>query len=398
MTGVSTLGQALRQIENMKSQQITLSDLSTQLATGKRSQSFSGLGTDAISSLRARAQVSSLDVYMNNIDKADTRISLILSSIEEFQGQSENISNSFVSFIQSGTHQKGTIVTYDDPATPFVDEAKPVGMTSSEPDIELKGIVDIATNLYDFMVDLINTKDGERYVFAGAETATKPLEDSGTLDAAVSTLLTNWKNGTITTDQLLADITDRTTANGNTDALTDSVVGYSSSLSAGNAGDVFVRIDDNSELDYTVLGNDAAFRNIIVALSFLKNENLTPIADTYENGVYPGVPDAQGAPGYTLEDQQRNFYSLFNQLAEMVADSIDKIDISRFDLEQVRAQMDETKTSHTNQKGLFLNTIGDVEDVDINEVALKINTLQVQLEASYRVTALMSDLSLVNFI
>lgn len=398
MTGISTLGQALRQIENIKKQQTTFSELSTQLATGKKTQNFSGLGSDALSSIRSRSAIVSLNAYISNIGKADTRLKIMLTSIEEFQKQGENLSNSFIGFIQQGVHQQGQIVTYDDPATPFVTEEIAVGMTSSKPDQELQNVINMANKLFSRMTELLNAKDGDRFVLGGAETLTQPFSDSGTLDAAVSTLITNWKNGAITTDQLLADIRDRTTANGNTDALTDSVIGYSSSLSAGNAGRVFVRVDENSELDYTVHANQDPFRDIIVALAFLKNENLPPIANTYEDGNFPGTPDAQGAPGYTLEQQQENFYKLYNALTGMVNRALDGINNIRFDLESVRASMDETKNFHVDQKNLLISIVSGIEDVDQNEVALKINTLQVQLEATFRVTALVSQLTLVNFI
>ena len=230
------------------------------------------------------------------------------------------------------------------------------------------------------------------------EALTPPLHDTGTLDAAVSTLLTSWKNGTITTDQLLADIRDRTATAGNPDALTDSVIGYSAPLSAGNAGRVFVRVDDDSELEYTVHANEDPFRDILVALSFLKNESFPPIADTYEDGVFPGTPDVQGAPGYTLAQQQESFYTLYNELTEMVSRSLDEIDNIRFDMEGVRVSMNETKEFHVDQKNLFQSIVSGIEDADTNDVALKLNTLQVQLEATFRVTALVSQLSLVNFI
>jgi flagellin-like hook-associated protein FlgL len=49
---------------------------------------------------------------------------------------------------------------------------------------------------------------------------------------------------------------------------------------------------------------------------------------------------------------------------------------------------------YKTEKNTLSGIIGDVEDADPNEVAVKINSLQIQLEASYRVTASMSDLSL----
>lgn len=397
MTGVSTLGQALRNIENIKLQQSSFDTLSLQLTTGKKTQSFTGLGSDSLASTRSRSALASLDIYTNNIDKADIRLQLMLNSVEEFQSQTGNLSDAVVNFIQEGVHQRGETVYYDDPATSETEQI-PVGMTSSDIETDLQSIIDIAGNLYDFLISLLNTKDGERYVFGGAETLTKPLNDSGTLDAAMSTLITDWKNGSITTDELIADLTDRTSTAGNPDAITDTLIGYSSSLSSGNAGDVHVRIDESAELEYTTLANEDSFRNIIVALSFLKNENLPPIADVYEDGTYPATPDAQGAPGTTLEEMKENFYAVYNAVIGMVNTAIDDMDSTRFRLESVRAQMQETAEEHESQKTLLMNVVSDIEDVDINEVAVRINTLQIQLEASYRVTALAGELSLVNFI
>lgn len=397
MTGVSTLGQALRQIQNIKSQQTSFSTLSTQMASGKKTQSFAGLNTDVLSSLRSRSTFQSLEIYTNNMVKADIRINIMLKSIEEYQAQTENISSTLTSFVQEGAHQKGDPIYYDDPLTTDI-ETTIVGYTSAEPDNDIQSVQDHARNLYGFLQDLLNTKEGDRYVLAGSDTFTKPLTDNGTLDAAISTLITSWKAGTISSDELIADLTDRSALNGNPDALTDTVIGYSAPLSSGNTGDVYVRASEDSEFKYTALANEDPFRNIIVALAFLKNENLPPVVDTYESGVYPGPVDVQGAPGATAAEMQDNFYEVFNQIVKMVNDSIDQIDQVRFRMETVRVQMNETKQAHKSTKELMLNTISDVEDVDTNEVAVRLKVLETQLQASYQVTALSSQLSLVNFL
>ena len=136
----------------------------------------------------------------------------------------------------------------------------------------------------------------------------------------------------------------------------------------------------------------------MVALAVMKNENLPPVVDVYENGVYPGVADENGAPGVTAEEQQANFYQLFDAMVKIVSKSIDEVDQIRFRMETVRAQMNETKQSHVNQENLLLNTVSSVEDVDINEVSVRITTLKTQLEASYSVTSLIQGLSLVRFL
>ena len=52
----------------------------------------------------------------------------------------------------------------------------------------------------------------------------------------------------------------------------------------------------------------------------------------------------------------------------------------------------------SEEQAILQNQISDVEDVDINEVAIKLNLLQIQVQASFRVTAAIGELSLVNFI
>ncbi len=398
MTGVSTLAQALRQIENIGNQQKLFGQLSEQLASGKKTQKFSGLGADALASVRSRTELTSINVYMTNIKRANTTIGLSLTAIEEYQQQAREFSSSLINFVQEGSHQTGDKIFYDDPATPNQVETIHVGNTSSNVDADLQAVIDHAKNLSRYMKELLNTKEGDKYVFAGADSLEQPIKDNGTLDAAVNTLISDWKSGTITTEEFIADIEDRTAFDGNPNAITDTIIGYSASLSSDSAGKVFVRADENSELDYTVLANEESLRNMVVALSVLKNENLYPIVDVYEDGNYPGVPDAFGAPGATAEEQQDNFYQLFNRLTQIVSESIDEIDQVRFRVENIRVQVAETSKSHEDQRNLLQNTVSDIEDVDMNEVALKVSILQTQLEASYSATAISQQLSLVNFL
>lgn len=398
MTGVSTLGQALDQIERIKEQQLHFTLLSQQVTTGKKTQRFSGLQNDILVSKRARADFGSMDAYINNIKNADRRIALMSKAIAEFKREAENFQGLLTGFGQEGVHQEGDRITYDDPLTTTV-ETTQVGMTSDEPDTDFKTLQQLADKIYEFVFDLLNTKDGDRYLFGGAETLTPPVANAGTLDSAISSLITQWKAGGITTDALVDDLKDRTATAGNADALTDTIVGYSPALSAGNAGRVFVRVQESAEIDYTALANDQAFRDMLVAVSYFRNENLPPIADTYiPPNAYPGVPDVQGAPGATMEEMKDNFYQVFNEIVGMVNHAIDAMDQVSFNLENSRARITEIKISHEEDKNILLSTISDVEDVDVNEAAVKLNALQVQLQSSFAVTAMMNQFSLVNFL
>lgn len=401
MTGVSTLGQALNQIGLIKNQNRTLTTLSVQMSTGKKTNVFSGLGTDVLTSKRARAEFKSIETYQNNITIADRRIKLMLTAVNEFKAQAENLSASILGLSQESAHEDGDIVIWDDPLTTGEENVR-VGVNSGEMDVDFKTLQDLARNLYDFMYDLLNTKEVDRYLLNGADTLTKPVTDNGGLDAAMTGLLTDWKNelspNNITSDQLISSITGRTSTASNPRALTDTIVGYSADLTAGNVGDIFVRVSETTEVDYTALANEQCFRDILVGLSFMKNASLGPIADVFAEPYTLGdAPIENGAPGANYDEMKQNFYEVFNAVGRMVESAINDIDRIVANLEGQRARLDDFKKSYVEQKNALLTTISDVEDVDTNEVAVKITALQIQLDASYRVTALLQDLSLANY-
>lgn len=411
MTGISTYGQALDLIDRVKTQQSQLNSLSLQLSTGKKAQRFSGLGNDLMTSKRARADFKSLDKYINNIDNAERRIDLMLIAIDEFKEQAENFASSLVEYSQEGINQEGELILYDDPATPGVNEADRVGYTEGDPKGDGVSVQSLAANLFDFMNDLLNTRDGDSFVLGGSEAQTQPIDNNGLLESAITNAIDNWKDeaapGNITNAQLIADLWDGQSSPANPDAINDSVVGYNAQLTSGNVGKVFVRVNDTAEVDYTVLANERPFRDIMVGLAYMKSENLWPIVDVYNEPYTPGDPVAtdpdtgrplRGAPGADTDAMQRNFYEVFNAVAERVVQALDDIEDLRVDLENARVQIRETRAFHKTQQTTLNEIISDVEDADINEVAVQINAISTQLDASYRVSARIQQLSLVNFI
>lgn len=399
MTGVSTLGQVISQIDRLNVQQRQLSDLTTQLTTGRITQRFSGLDTNVLESQRARADFSSLDTYVDNIVDADRRINLTLNSIEEFQSQAENFANALTGFTRESSHQRGEVVFFDDPLTPEVENVA-IGQTSADPDVDLETLQDLASSIFEFLTDLINAQEGDRYLLSGSNTDTPPLGDTGLLESAVAQQVNDVKNGSITPQQLLANLSDRTVDNGNPDALTDTVIGYSPALSSGTAGNVFVRVDESSEIDFTALGNDPGFRDILVAVTYIKDIGLGPIVDHVEIDETTGNPIVitEGFPGETIDEQTDNFYAVFNDLSATVNRALDDLDQQRFKLESARARIDSVRQSHEEQQNILQTSIDDIENADINRVAVQLQSLQLQLEASFRVSARVQELSLVNFI
>ncbi len=397
MTFVSTLGRTLDQISRLKDLQSELGNLHVQLATGKITQRFKGLGKDVIRSERARADYKTLNTYINNITNADRRIKVMTHTLKEFKSQLEQFVAGMQIFLEAGTHQDGEIVYYDDPSTPEV-ERIPIGMSSADPSVEFQTLKGLANNMFEYIVDLVNSKDGSRYVLSGAQTLSKPLFDTGLLDTAMSKLIGDWKSGTVSTNGLISALTTRDSS-ADVNAITDTIVGYSAEISSGNVKGTFVRVGDGSELDYTVLANTEAIRDTLVALNFIRNGDLSPLLDHQDPAnPDPANPLAKGAPGATLEEQKENFYKVYNKISSMVQKALDKIDIERFKLEQVRANIKEIKDDHLLAQSTLTEEISNVEDADMNKVALTINFMTVRMEASYSVTSTLSKLNLVNYL
>ncbi len=351
MTLISTLGQALDQIERIKQQQSLLGDIQLQVASGKKTQRFTGLGADTIISERARADFNELDTFLDNITRGETRTAQMVSSLDEIQNQAQNVLNAL-----AGQPQQG--------------------------DIDLSTIKQISTTAFDFVIDLLNTQDGDTYLFAGGDSSIPPINNTGSLDAFFASLNPLWTAGTLpfTPPDNIADAYTSQYRN-----IPEVTAGFSGSLNS--AKNVLIRVDESVEVDYTTLANNPALRDIIMALGTINN-----IPDVIN------APGAMPIPGVASPEQKDNFFQVFNDLAVMLSDAIDDVDQLKFRLNSVQVTLNQTKELHKFDKSVLLGTIDSVENVDLAEAATKLNFLQIQLEASFRVSAAVRDLSLVNFL
>ena len=247
MTNVSTLGQYLSQISQLKTQQQSFGDFALQLSSGKKTQKLSGLGVDVIRTMRARSGVDSLETYNSNITNANRRINLMVTATKEVKAQTDNVIAGLQLALQEGDF----------------------------PDLE--STQQLAESVYNFVIDLINQTDGERYLFGGSDTSEPPLTDRGLFTSTLgnfipdSSDLTNpplvasgmigdWGDGTITTDQFIASYKSSS----------DTVLGFSNALTSGSAGKTTVQVSDTSSFDYTKLANDTSMKEIIRSKNYWK--------------------------------------------------------------------------------------------------------------------------------
>lgn len=381
MVNVSTLGQALDTVNRIKIQQDQLGTLQNQLASGKKATLFTGLETDTLTSKRARADIKKLEVYQSNITNSNRRIELMLTALREIQQQAQNVSDFVVS-----TPQQGDL-----------------------PD--LQQIQDLSQNVFNFITSLMNEQDGDRYLFAGSDTTNAPINPTGQYESFLGNFIPDesdldnpplvsegvigqWGDGAITTAEFI-DAYRNSTAN-------ETRLGYSAALVNDLAGDIYVRPDDNFEVDYTVLANTDAFKDILVSLSVIKE--LPPVE--YAPGALNADatiddPDVdtfpEDNPPFPPEEKQENFFEVWRDVGTLLTEGIRALDDEIVKLESVRAQIADIKESHRLDINRFQTIVGEVEDVDINQIAVELNYLQIQLDATFRVTASVSELSLARF-
>lgn len=347
MTAISTYAKSITQAQQMRLMQMQFSDLQTQLNTGKKTQSFSGLGIDTIVSKQARADFNELQTYIDNINRSETRIKMMLQAVEGIQKQAAAVADGVINTVQEGKIS------------------------------DLQSLRDLAEKSYDYVLDMMNTKDANSFLFAGSDTSTQPITDTGTLDTYFAQLNAEWAAGTLTVTPPNTNIAEEYISRYTN--IPETTMGYSGSLP--DAKKVLVRADTTVEVDYTVKANESGFKEILSAISALKN-----------------LADMENAPGATTEEQQKNFYAVFNNIATQLNGALDKMDQYGTKLSLAHVRISESRAEHKIDQNTLKATLERIENAPIEEVAVKINSLAIQMNATYQVTTMASKLSLVNFL
>jgi flagellar hook-associated protein 3 FlgL len=353
MANISTLGQQIDNNSRLRTIQLQLNELQIQLASGKKTNLFEGLGAESISSQRTRADLSHIEIYQTNIIQGTARSKQMSQGVSEFIEQTRNVLDSMVAQLQKG-------------------------------DIEIATIKQFASDGLKYLRELVNTKDGDRYLFSGSDAFTAPIDDTGAHGTYMQDLFEKWKDGTITTDQLLSSYK----------STPETTIGYSPALSSGQARNVYVRADVNTDVDFTVFANSSGFKDILNSLALVDKIDVDKIS--LEPGDNP--LSTETAPGTTPAEQRENFFKMYEDVIKTMRGGIKKLELENQKLQKVEVTLKNISDNHTEDKSTLQTALGRVEDVDITEVAVKINSLQIQLTAAYQVTATLGTLSLTRFI
>ena len=433
-------------------------DLERQLTTGRRADSYGGLGIKRGQALDLRARISGLEAWQQGIKSADTRLKMMLQSIQGLD--------------KIATDTKALTAL---PASKVIPGAKPQEQMLAQ--ANLQGAI-----------DFLNAEFGGRSLFAGRAHDEKPVANYNTImqgvsDAIAGRALTDGVAGTgtilvnqppasttieiadddplagftiagisssdasITTDEgpprsfnvnqpppVGARITlELTLPDGTSEKVSliaETTEGPGQFVTGGTSEQIAERIADAMQ---EALGREADTSLRAASALMASQEFFDNPANWYSgsDGADPGQArstatlriDETQTVGIGAQANEDAFRGLLAQLAALSATDFSDGSTQRLEAMMSRVRdnltpqggdqsiaqigmelgvaaktMSEAGERHKATQVMLQNELGEIEDTKTEEVVAKLLTLQTRLQASYQTTSLLSRLSLVNFL
>tara|TARA_R110002124_G_scaffold111152_1_gene264814 strand:- start:3393 stop:4823 length:1431 start_codon:yes stop_codon:yes gene_type:complete len=138
------------------------------------------------------------------------------------------------------------------------------------------------------------------------------------------------------------------------------------------------RIDDGLSISYGARANEEAFRVLVQNLAVFSS-------GTYREG---------------NQDDEKQYSILAGKTLQSTSypEGVQKLEQIAGELGAARSAANNASTRHTAKSGTLQTLIDGIESADLSEVSVSLLTLQTRLEASYRATSILFNMSLVNYI
>ncbi|NKB56779.1 MAG: hypothetical protein GKS00_10630 [Alphaproteobacteria bacterium] len=317
MTRVATLAQNRFSLFTALNTQQRLFDSQTQVGTGLKSQDFAGLGRDAGRLVSVKSEFARVDQFIENIETTDRRLEFMGFSLDRI----EELGREFrISLLGAKNGDAANVI----------------------------GLASLAQGLLDQVVDLLNVRDENRFLFSGGEIRSAPVDlNNGVYTPPVvppfpAAADTNWYGG-------------------------DNVIQRA-------------RVDEGFEINYGIRANEPSIEKVIRAFDAISEITFSTPTSAAE---VTAIDDAVALLTEALDTPavgEKTIGGLFAQS------------------ELQRAAIGDLKTKHENFSAFAEQSIAKIEQVDSAEAISILNAEQVTLEASFTAIARIQRLSLVNFL
>ncbi|MBJ3783903.1 hypothetical protein [Devosia sediminis] len=153
---------------------------------------------------------------------------------------------------------------------------------------------------------------------------------------------------------------------------------------------VTAAVEDSGRVAYGMQANESGYLRMMRSLAAMTVET------------YPEITNAADPNSVDLDPAKQRFDAMARrqqlELSESRNSERGSIELITMELGVARAGLKAAGDRHTNYKAQLDNLLSDVETVNKEDVAMEILALQTRLTASYQMTAMVSKLSLVNYL
>ena len=159
----------------------------------------------------------------------------------------------------------------------------------------------------------------------------------------------------------------------------DTVLWYSGEDSTDPRGSVTARVDDGTSVRYGVQGNEAGLVGLVRSLAVMATA-------TFSNGDDTSLARFDAMAGRQIE-----------RLSAAHTNQAGSIKVIAVELGMAKTTMANVGERHQSHKAQLETMLTDLESAPMEEVAMEILALKTRLEASYQATAMVAQLSFVNY-
>ncbi len=159
----------------------------------------------------------------------------------------------------------------------------------------------------------------------------------------------------------------------------DTVIWYQGEYNSSSARkSAIARVDDNITVNYGARANEEAFRVTIQSLAVFSSETFKA----------------------NDPDEEARYTDLTSKSLTAISyrDGVQTIEQIAGELGAARNAAGNANSRHTSMIGNMQTVVDGIESADINKVSVSLLTLQTRLEASYRATSMLFNMSLTNFL
>ena len=350
----SSYGMLGELVQGASTVQTQLDALAQQASTGNISQTYSGLGANALTDLNLNTEIAQNNTYVANITSANTTI-----------GITQTVMNQ-LSKIASGISAQLDNITGTSIST----------------------LAEQAQNDLQQVANLLNTQNGTNYIFAGQDASNPPVPNPGAIlsspfftqiQAAVAGLATNGAATTMATSLSVASSNTLPAAGGTSPfsaALSPPPANFQATVETGPGQSTSVGLLASANTYATSSGpytTGSYTRDLMNALAMVGS--LTPTSAS--------------AAGFT---------GLISDIQTSLTGAISAMANEEGGLGATQDSLTATSTTLGNVTTALKTQVSSVQDVNMAQTLSNLTMVQTQLQASYKLIASVQSLSLANYV